>query len=1043
MTMIVFDREPEGTPYDRTLTLTEWRLVGGAAYPTTQTGLRAPARTFDGTAAYEATDEAGALVGVRAITVRALVRPDFVAGAGLSLTLASRGQGGPLAAESRAWQLRLSVAVDALSADVQWVWQDETGTPVVYSLGTIPPLAADAWMWISATRETVGGTSYMRLSVNGVDFAEVTATDQIPATPGQPVLLGARKTAASWDQFFIGDMEQAEVLAHAVTPLQERHRALEILELPDTALDTVRAHWFQEPVKLYESVYADYRLKPIAAMQATVDASLLRRQEALLPPAAYAEQLVGWELALGLDPTTPLTLAERQARAASAITLADGIGAESLLAYARRVLADPTTTLIEKTNDVQVTLSHTIASSSTVIAPAFEQSASFVFAPGSTLDADGDFIVEGDPFESSGPTAGTGRIHIVKRDPVTNTYALDANIENPAPVLDDNYGFSVAISGDTVVVGTPRKEDGAKTDAGSVYVLRYDGAAWNQEAQLFAGNSGASDRFGDKVDIDGDVLVVGAPGEDGSGTGIDPADDNLASGAGAVYVFRRTGTSWAQEAYVKASNTGNGDGFGGAVSVSGDVMAVGAKLEGGSGTGINPASDNLAANAGAVYVFRHDGVAWAQEAYIKASNTGAGDQFGGAVDLHANTLVVGAANEASNATGIDGNQADNSAVGAGAVYVFRHDGAAWAQEAYVKASNTASTDNFGASVRLRGDWLVAGAPSEDSGIAGNQADNSASNAGAAYLFTRDGVTWAQQAYLKPATPIGAENFGVASALDDHGHVAVGSNNGAAWYLLDGCPHAMAGVQTIEKLRASAVEGNITTEWDGSALAVKPACPVGDLRLSPGSDRGGIADWGSSGALYIDATIEIVTGASTAGAGLIMRNPLEALMIFPYQDGADYKIRVVRWDRGSFGISSESSADVLTMPASATSTWQWVIDASTVGAWTLKAVGDADEVSATLPIQLDAAATSTGLATYGPESGGDPEIKIHAARYLWPDWPVASWTAYAPASTVQADVGADLLARRTRASARAGYSRIDRLLADDPDAWFDYTPTAAL
>jgi hypothetical protein len=110
-------------------------------------------------------------------------------------------------------------------------------------------------------------------------------------------------------------------------------------------------------------------------------------------------------------------------------------------------------------------------------------------------------------------------------------------------------------------------------------------------------------------------------------------------------------------------------------------------------TGINGnQADDSAPDSGAVYVFTRSGGVWSQQAYVKASNTGPGDSFGFSLALSAdgNTLAVGAYLENSNATGIGGNQADNSALDSGAVYVFTRSGGVWSQQAYIKASNTAA-----------------------------------------------------------------------------------------------------------------------------------------------------------------------------------------------------------------------------------------------------------------------------------------------------------------------------------------------------------------
>ena len=355
--------------------------------------------------------------------------------------------------------------------------------------------------------------------------------------------------------------------------------------------------------------------------------------------------------------------------------------------------------------------------------------------------------------------------------------------------LDDLFGRSVALSGDgnTLAVGAPFEDsaatgvDGNQADntapvAGAVYVLTRSGTTWTQQAYVKASNNtGARDQFGFSVALsgDGNTLAVGA------------ADRDI--GAGAVYVFIRSGTTWAQQAYVKASNAGVKDAFGFSVALSGDgnTLAVGAPLEDSAAAGIGGnEADNAADNAGAVYVFARNGATWTQQAYVKASNAEAGDQFGRSVALNGdgNTLAVGATDERSAATGVGGNENDNTGGSAGAAYVFTRSGAVWSQQAYVKASNTGVGDLFGASVTLSGDGntLAVGAPLEQSaatGIGGNQADNSALEAGAVYVFTRSGTTWTQQAYVKASNTGAADHFGFPVALSGDGNtLAVGALN---------------------------------------------------------------------------------------------------------------------------------------------------------------------------------------------------------------------------------------------------------------------------
>src|SRR5262249_32447715 len=152
-----------------------------------------------------------------------------------------------------------------------------------------------------------------------------------------------------------------------------------------------------------------------------------------------------------------------------------------------------------------------------------------------------------------------------------------------------------------------------------------------------------------------------------------------------------------QSAYLKASNTDAQDRFGFSVALSADgtTLAVGADLESSAATGVDGnQADNSALNAGAVYIFTSVGTTWDQQAYLNSSNTNAGEWFGFSVTMSAdgNTLAVGAFDEASSATGINGNQANNAAANAGAVYVFSRSGTTWAQQAYIKASNTGAND---------------------------------------------------------------------------------------------------------------------------------------------------------------------------------------------------------------------------------------------------------------------------------------------------------------------------------------------------------------
>lgn len=346
---------------------------------------------------------------------------------------------------------------------------------------------------------------------------------------------------------------------------------------------------------------------------------------------------------------------------------------------------------------------------------------------------------------------------------------------------DDRFGIAISLSGDTLVVGAYGEQsnttgvDGGQADdsaaqSGAVYVFRRSGSIWTQEAYLKASNTDEGDQFGWSLSLSGDVLVVGAPGEDSNSTGLEgDQDDDSSPDSGAVYVFQRTGTSWSQAAYLKASNSEEGDEFGWSVAVSGDTLAVGSREEDSGATGLNGEQDDASASSsGAVYVFRQTEDIWAQEAYLKASNTDAFDRFGGAVALMGDTLVVGAEGERSSATGVNGDQADDSASTSGAVYVFTRTANLWSQQAYLKASNTAPSSRFGGSLALSENTLAVGASGEDNNATGvdgiPKKEGSIGDSGAVYVFQRTGSVWAQEVYIKASNAGLDHEFGESVAL---------------------------------------------------------------------------------------------------------------------------------------------------------------------------------------------------------------------------------------------------------------------------------------
>jgi len=386
-----------------------------------------------------------------------------------------------------------------------------------------------------------------------------------------------------------------------------------------------------------------------------------------------------------------------------------------------------------------------------------------VGAPSEDSNAKG---VDGDPMDNSAPESGAAYVFVRNGSTwIQQAYLKASNAQGGQLGFSDGdrFGWSVAISGDTVVVGAPNEAssatgvNGDETDnsapyAGAAYVFVRSGSTWSQQAYLKGSNTDKLDELGWSVAISGDTVVVGARHEGSSG----------GPGSGAAYVYVRSGSTWVQQAYLKASNTRPIREFATSVAISGDTVVVGDPIEDSGATGVDgDQDDHSATSAGAAYVFVRNGSTWTQQSYLKASNTEAYDSFGYSVAISGDTAVVGSFEEDSGATGVNGDQTDNSARQSGAAYIFARSGSTWSQQAYLKASSTEEYDRF-FRVAVSGDTVVVGAREEDSnatGLNGDPMNNLARDSGAAYVFVRSGSTWSQQAYLKASNTDENDGFG--------------------------------------------------------------------------------------------------------------------------------------------------------------------------------------------------------------------------------------------------------------------------------------------
>jgi len=465
------------------------------------------------------------------------------------------------------------------------------------------------------------------------------------------------------------------------------------------------------------------------------------------------------------------------------------------------------------------------------------------FAPacGSTI-ADGGSGDGGSGGAGSGgaPTGGQSDVGEI-------AYLKSANAES-----GDFFGAAVALSADgtTLVVGAPGEassatgvngdsSDNALPGAGAAYIFSSEGDGWSQEAYVKASRGGTGDAFGTTIALsaDGSTLAIGAPYEASAAHGVDGDEtDDSSLDVGAVYVFERIGSVWSQAAYLKASNSDAEDYFGISLALSADgrVLAVGA--EGEDSSSAEPNSEDTY-DSGAVYVFEAGASGWQERDILKAPNAGPGDCFGGSValGLDGSVLAVGAYREDSAATGIDGDQSDDAAGTAGAVYLFRYGASGWQTDAYLKGTSADGNagDQFGAAVSLAADAATLAV-----GAVGDAAGTGTPYAGMAYVFEHDGAGWLEAAALVASNAGPGDEFGyhlqlaadgeslvIGAALEASSSREGSDENAPASGAVYRFRRGSAGFEQAELIKAPHVDAGDRFGWalalseDGSRLVV--------------------------------------------------------------------------------------------------------------------------------------------------------------------------------------------------------------------------------
>ena len=323
---------------------------------------------------------------------------------------------------------------------------------------------------------------------------------------------------------------------------------------------------------------------------------------------------------------------------------------------------------------------------------------------GNSVAASGNTIVVGAPAVAA-VSSGIGRAYVFTR--TATGWRRSGELEGSGAIAHDWFGDSVAISGNTIVVGAPSVSV-LTPGFGRAYVFTRTAAGWRQTAELVGPGTTAGDLFGVSVDVSGGTVVVGAPSH--------------ASKAGAAYVFMSTAKGW-QAQVLKGHDTVAKDDFGGSVAISGSTIVVGSFAH--------------AAEAGRAYVFTKGGTGWRQEAELTGSDTVAGDGFGVSVAIAGGTITVGSALAASDA---------------GRGYMFTKRATGWHQTAELVGADTVGGDGFGDSVAVSGGTVVVGAFMQ------------ASSAGRAYLFTKTASGWHRGGELVGSDTYGDDEFGYSVAV---------------------------------------------------------------------------------------------------------------------------------------------------------------------------------------------------------------------------------------------------------------------------------------
>jgi hypothetical protein len=463
---------------------------------------------------------------------------------------------------------------------------------------------------------------------------------------------------------------------------------------------------------------------------------------------------------------------------------------------------------------------------------------------GCAVEIDGDSAIIGAYFDDVNTKTNAGSAYVFVRS--GSTWTQQAKLTASDGDTDDEFGFSVAIDGDTAIVGSPMDDD-LGASSGSAYIFIRTGSAWSLQQKILHADGATGDEFGRSVSIDEDYVIVGAPRKN--------------SEQGFSYIFKRSANVWTQMTKVGATGSNK---LGWSVSISMPCVAMGA-------FGTNN-------NIGAAYIYELVGSSWMGRGTYTASDGATMDLFGTSVAIYGDHLVCGAPGH------------DHVASGAGATFVFEKAATGWAtmtETQEITASDAAGSDGFGKSVSVDGNNIIVSSPDDD---------DKGLSSGSAYIFSRGTSTWTEVAKLLASDGLAQDYLGWGVSVDGNSAIAgayaednTNGNEAGSAYLFDWSNQA-----PTPPVITGPTNGNAGTSYpytftstDGDGDQVSYYVEWGDTTntgwfgpFASGATQTKSHSWTSQGTYTIKAKAKDTNGAESAFNTYSVTMPREKALISP-------------------------------------------------------------------------------------------------------------------------------------------------------------------